>query len=138
MDRFFGKKITFFCEKAILESLNGMALSSLERQAFLPSQARRVDIATGQGIALVYARKGFRSLKDCYKTPVYTHHLYMRFMAVFQTAKSLPGIHQGDALACCNLDPSSLGREWLSLHRHPIFRKLTTENQTSAITSYGL
>ncbi len=70
MDRFFGKKITFFCEKAILESLSGMALSSLERQAFLPSQARRVDIATGHGIAMVYARKGFRSLKDCYKMPV--------------------------------------------------------------------
>ncbi len=87
MDRFFEKKITFFCEKAILESFSGMALSSLERQAFLPSQARRVDIATGHGIAMVYARKGFRSLKDCCKTPVYKHHLCMRFMAVLQTAK---------------------------------------------------
>ena len=83
------KKITFFCEKAILESLSGMALSSLERQAFLPSQARRVDIATGHGIAMVYARKGFRSLKDCYKTPVYKHHLCMRFMAALQAAKTV-------------------------------------------------
>ncbi len=66
-----------------------MALSSLERQAFLPSQARRVDIATGHGIAMVYARKGFRSLKDCYKTPVYKHHLCMRFMAALQAAKTV-------------------------------------------------
>ncbi len=66
-----------------------MALSSLERQAFLPSQARRVDIATGPGIAMVYARKGFRSLKDCYKTPVYKHHLCMRFMAALQAAKTV-------------------------------------------------
>ncbi len=83
------KKITFFCEKAILESLSSMALSNLERQAFLPSQARRVDIATGHGIAMVYARKGFRSLKDCYKTPVYKHHLCMRFLAALQAAKTV-------------------------------------------------
>ncbi len=60
-----------------------------------------------------------------------------RLVAVFQTAISSLGVYQGDALACCNIDPSGLGREWLSLHRHPIFRKLNSENRTSAITSKG-
>ncbi len=77
-----------------------------------------------------------RSLKDCHKTSVFTRYLYKRLMAALQAAKSLPGIYHGDAMACCNIDPSGLGREWLSLHRHPIFRKLTSENRTSAITSY--
>ncbi len=74
-----------------------MALFGLETQIFTPSQARRVEIATGQGIALVYARIGFRSLKDCYKTLVCINHLCMLFIAVFQTAKSFPGIYHGDA-----------------------------------------
>ena len=33
-----------------------------------------------------------------------------RLVAVLQTAKSYPGVYQGDALACCNFDPSGLGR----------------------------
>ena len=32
-----------------------------------------------------------------------------RLVAVLQTAKSLPGIYHGDAMACCNIDPSTIG-----------------------------
>ncbi len=76
MDRFFEKKITFFCEKAILESLSGMALSSLERQAFLPSQARRVDIATGHGICQEGISQSEGLLQDASLQTPFMHALY--------------------------------------------------------------
>ncbi len=34
-------------------------LSGVDTQAYITSQARRVDVATGQGIALVYAKGDF-------------------------------------------------------------------------------
>ncbi len=52
-----------------------------------------------------------RSLKDCHKTSVFTRYLYKRLMAALQAAKSLPGIYHGDAMACCNIDPSGLGSD---------------------------
>ncbi len=76
------------CRSPIFRSQFPENRMPVKRVSF-PSQARRVDIATGHGIAMVYARKGFRSLKDCYKTPVYKHHLCMRFMAALQAAKTV-------------------------------------------------